>query len=53
MKWIASFKPNNSLNQDDKCIRFKDFINHEYILYAKAKLRRCIPSIVDGLVPAQ
>ncbi|XP_045800074.1 DNA topoisomerase 2-like [Trifolium pratense] len=51
--WILSFQSNNYLDRDEKYIRFKDFIDKEYILYAKAKLRRNIPSIMDGLVPAQ
>jgi DNA topoisomerase-2 len=41
------------LDQNVKYIRFKDFINEEYILYAMATLKRSIPSIMDGLVPAQ
>jgi DNA topoisomerase-2 len=46
-------QPNNYLDQNVKYIRFKDFINEEYILYAMATLKRSIPSIMDGFVPAQ
>ncbi|KAK2398556.1 DNA topoisomerase [Trifolium repens] len=52
-KWIDSFESSNCLDRDEKYIRFKDFIDKEYILYANAKLKRNIPSIMDGLVPAQ
>ncbi|KAF6177130.1 hypothetical protein GIB67_005118 [Kingdonia uniflora] len=41
------------LNQEEKLIKYSDFVNKELILFSMADLQRSIPSMVDGLKPEQ
>lgn len=47
------FQPGTYLDQKEKHIRYRDFVNKELILFSMADLQRSIPSVVDGLKPGQ
>ncbi|XP_050209559.1 DNA topoisomerase 2 [Mercurialis annua] len=51
--WLRQFQPGTHLDQTNKLIKYSDFINKELILFSVADLQRSIPSMVDGLKPAQ
>eukprot|EP00257_Ricinus_communis_P025444 XP_025012858.1 DNA topoisomerase 2 [Ricinus communis] len=51
--WLRHFQPGTHLEQKNKLIKYSDFINKELILFSVADLQRSIPSMVDGLKPAQ
>ncbi|XXG56492.1 hypothetical protein AAC387_Pa03g3885 [Persea americana] len=51
--WLRQFEPGTYLDQKEKHIKYKDFINKELILFSIADLQRSIPSMVDGLKPGQ
>jgi DNA topoisomerase-2 len=52
-EWLRQFKPGTYLDHSAKKITFTDFINKELILFSMADNIRSIPSVVDGLKPAQ
>jgi DNA topoisomerase-2 len=47
------FQPGTYLDQREKEIKYRDFINKELILFSMADLQRSIPSMVDGFKPGQ
>ncbi|GLJ21974.1 hypothetical protein SUGI_0411630 [Cryptomeria japonica] len=51
--WLRQFEPGTYLDQREKLISYKDFVNKELILFSRADLQRSIPSVVDGLKPGQ
>ncbi|KAF7115944.1 hypothetical protein RHSIM_RhsimUnG0044300 [Rhododendron simsii] len=51
--WLRKFEPGTCLDQKEKHIRYRDFVNKELILFSMADLQRSIPSVVDGLKPGQ
>ncbi|KAL2461238.1 DNA topoisomerase 2 [Abeliophyllum distichum] len=51
--WLRQFEPGTYLDQEDKLIKYRDFVNKELILFSIADLQRSIPSMVDGLKPGQ
>lgn len=46
-------QPGTHLDQKMKLIKYSDFINKELILFSVADVQRSIPSMIDGLKPAQ
>ncbi|CAA3012625.1 DNA topoisomerase 2 [Olea europaea subsp. europaea] len=51
--WLRQFEPGTYLDQEEKLIKYRDFVNKELILFSMADLQRSIPSMVDGLKPGQ
>ncbi|KAF2293580.1 hypothetical protein GH714_002987 [Hevea brasiliensis] len=51
--WLRQFQPGTHLDQKMKLIKYSDFINKELILFSMADVQRSIPSMIDGLKPAQ
>ncbi|KAL0429245.1 UNVERIFIED_CONTAM: DNA topoisomerase 2 [Sesamum radiatum] len=51
--WIRQFEPGTYLSEQDKHIKYRDFVHKELILFSIADLQRSIPSMVDGLKPGQ
>ncbi|XP_052301590.1 DNA topoisomerase 2 isoform X2 [Populus trichocarpa] len=51
--WLRQYEPGTHLDQNQKLIKYSDFINKELILFSMADLQRSIPSMVDGLKPGQ
>ncbi|XP_059649125.1 DNA topoisomerase 2 [Cornus florida] len=51
--WLRQFEPGTYLDQQEKLIKYSDFVNKELILFSMADLQRSIPSMVDGLKPGQ
>jgi len=51
--WLTNFQPGTYIDQQEKRVRYSDFINKELILFSMADLQRSIPSMVDGLKPGQ
>jgi len=51
--WLNSYKEGTYIDYSLKNIRYKDFVNKELILYSMYDNIRSIPSICDGLKPAQ
>ncbi|CAI9103034.1 OLC1v1001450C1 [Oldenlandia corymbosa var. corymbosa] len=51
--WLRQFEPGTCLDQKEKLIKYRDFVNKELILFSMADLQRSIPSMVDGLKPGQ
>ncbi|CAI9769727.1 unnamed protein product [Fraxinus pennsylvanica] len=51
--WLRQFEPGTYLDQEEKLIKYRDFVNKELILFSIADLQRSIPSMVDGLKPGQ
>ncbi|KAL5986279.1 DNA topoisomerase 2 [Asimina triloba] len=51
--WLRQFEPGTHLDQKEKLIKYKNFVNKELILFSVADLQRSIPSMVDGLKPGQ
>ncbi|KAJ7982233.1 DNA topoisomerase 2 [Quillaja saponaria] len=51
--WLRNFEPGTHLDDTAKHIRYTDFVNKELILFSMTDLQRSIPSMVDGLKPAQ
>ncbi|XP_057870528.2 DNA topoisomerase 2 [Cryptomeria japonica] len=51
--WLRQFEAGTYLDQTEKLISYKDFVNKELILFSRADLQRSIPSMVDGLKPGQ
>uniref|UniRef100_A0A0D9VJV0 DNA topoisomerase 2 n=1 Tax=Leersia perrieri TaxID=77586 RepID=A0A0D9VJV0_9ORYZ len=52
-QWLSNYQPGNHLDQQEKYIKYSDFINKELIQFSMADLLRSIPSMVDGLKPGQ
>ncbi|KAK9459889.1 DNA topoisomerase [Lipomyces oligophaga] len=52
-EWLRNFKPGTYLDPSIPKVPIEDFINKELILFSMADNMRSIPSIVDGLKPAQ
>ncbi|CAN6253652.1 unnamed protein product [Urochloa humidicola] len=52
-EWLTNFQPGTYLDQNEKKIKYRDFINKELILFSMADLQRSIPSMVDGFKPGQ
>ncbi|OAY39989.1 DNA topoisomerase 2 [Manihot esculenta] len=51
--WLRQYQPGTHLDQKMKLIKYSDFINKELILFSVADVQRSIPSMIDGLKPAQ
>lgn len=52
--WLADLKEGTFLEQGEAdSIRYKDFVDHELILFSRASNERAIPSAMDGLKPGQ
>ena len=49
----TDFQPGTYIDQQEKKVKYSDFINKELILFSMADLQRSIPSMVDGLKPGQ
>ncbi|KAM7530082.1 hypothetical protein LguiB_033492 [Lonicera macranthoides] len=47
--WLLRYQPGTYLDQTEKYIKYRDFVNKELIQYSMADLQRSIPSMVDGL----
>ncbi|KAL4880533.1 DNA topoisomerase [Aspergillus karnatakaensis] len=52
-EWLRQFKPGTYFDFSTEKISYTDFINKELILFSMADNIRSIPSVVDGLKPAQ
>ncbi|CAD6242835.1 unnamed protein product [Miscanthus lutarioriparius] len=52
-QWLTNFQPGTYIDQQEKKVKYSDFINKELILFSMADLQRSIPSMVDGLKPGQ
>jgi DNA topoisomerase-2 len=53
-KWLSDFDYRNALQDHNyQQIRYKDFINKEFILFSIANNERSIPSVCDGLKPSE
>jgi len=53
-KWLESYKAGDYLEQRDvRTLSYSDFVDKELILFCIACNARAIPSLVDGLKPAQ
>jgi DNA topoisomerase-2 len=51
--WLTTYIPGTYLSHAVDYIPYQDFINKELILFSIASNQRAIPSLVDGLKPAQ
>jgi DNA topoisomerase-2 len=51
--FVISFSGREMRELPGSDVTISDFVNEEYILYARASLVRAIPSVVDGLKPSQ
>ncbi|KAI3445041.1 hypothetical protein Pfo_001706 [Paulownia fortunei] len=51
--WLRQFEPGTYLDEQEKHIKYRDFVHKELILFSIADLQRSIPSMVDGLKPGQ
>lgn len=52
-EWLREFEPGTHLDPELSEIPISDFINKELILFSMADNIRSIPSVLDGLKPAQ
>ncbi|KAJ7157816.1 DNA topoisomerase [Mycena filopes] len=52
-EWLQQFKPGTFLDHRLEEIPYSDFINKELILFSMVDNIRSIPSVADGLKPAQ
>ncbi|CAK9047877.1 DNA topoisomerase 2-alpha (DNA topoisomerase II [Durusdinium trenchii] len=51
--WINSYEDGNLIDHTQKEVSYKDFVDKELVLFAKANVARAIPSMVDGFKPSQ
>ncbi|KAF3788559.1 DNA topoisomerase 2 [Nymphaea thermarum] len=51
--WLKQYQEGTYLDQNEKLISYRDFVNKELILFSRADLERSIPSMLDGLKPGQ
>jgi len=51
--WINSYEEGNLIDHTQKEVSYKDFVDKELVLFAKANVSRAIPSMVDGFKPSQ
>ncbi|PRQ59875.1 putative DNA topoisomerase (ATP-hydrolyzing) [Rosa chinensis] len=51
--WLRQFEPGTHLDQKEKLVTYRDFVDKELIQFSMADLQRSIPSMVDGLKPGQ
>lgn len=51
--WINSYEDGNLIDHTQKEVSYKDFVDKELVLFAKANVSRAIPSMVDGFKPSQ
>ena len=53
-QWITDgIKHGETLNHDQKCVSYDQFINKDLIWFSIADLQRSIPCMVDGFKPSQ
>jgi len=52
-KWLLNYDRNKILEQTQKSVPVKDFINKDLIHFSNYDNHRSIPSIIDGLKPTQ
>lgn len=52
-EWLGEYNINDIIENKDKIIPYKDFVNKELIHFSINDLMRSIPSICDGLKPSQ
>lgn len=52
-EWLRKFEPGTHVDYDVEEMLISDFIHKELILFSMADNVRSIPSMVDGLKPAQ
>ena len=50
-EWLRNYVPGTFIDHTQAEIPFKEFINHELILFSQADNIRSIPSVVDGFKP--
>ena len=52
-EWLLNFDPDNTVDHNNKTLRYADFIDKELIQFSISDNMRSIPSICDGLKPGQ
>ena len=52
-KWLMAYDRSNIINDKEKEIDFKNFVDRELIHFSNDDTSRSIPSLVDGLKPSQ
>jgi DNA topoisomerase-2 len=51
--WINGYEEGMLIDHTQADVTYKDFVDKELVLYAKANVHRSIPSMVDGFKPSQ
>mmetsp|Transcript_21100 Transcript_21100/g.49104 ORF Transcript_21100/g.49104 Transcript_21100/m.49104 type:complete len:1219 (+) Transcript_21100:71-3727(+) len=51
--WINSYEEGRLIDHTQQEVSYKDFVDKELVLFAKANVSRAIPSMVDGFKPSQ
>jgi len=52
-KWLLNYDRKNILEQSEKSVSVKDFINKDLIHFSNYDNHRSLPSVIDGLKPTQ
>lgn len=52
-EWLKGYNPDDIIEQNEKKINFKQFINRELIHFSNYDCKRSIPNLCDGLKPSQ
>ncbi|CAE7037157.1 TOP2 [Symbiodinium natans] len=51
--WINAYEEGRLVDHTQREVSYKDFVDKELVLFAKANVARAIPSMVDGFKPSQ
>lgn len=51
--WINAYEEGRLVDHTQQEVSYKDFVDKELVLFAKANVTRAIPSMVDGFKPSQ
>ncbi|OLP86475.1 DNA topoisomerase 2-beta [Symbiodinium microadriaticum] len=51
--WINAYEEGRLVDHTQHEVSYKDFVDKELVLFAKANVTRAIPSMVDGFKPSQ
>ncbi len=52
-RWLGDYDPMISLDNSVNTVRYKEFIDKEFIAYSNSDNIRSIPQLMDGLKPGQ
>ena len=52
-EWLKTHDPENTVNHNEKQLRYVDFVNKELLQFSYYDTMRSIPSLCDGLKPGQ